>query len=78
MAQPLEDAGYILLVTADAVECFCNDNVEGTASGSLHEGEHARAVTKIACADRIVAKHVDDVMTITLRVLATDTDLIVD
>ncbi|AZL59516.1 hypothetical protein EI545_12135 [Tabrizicola piscis] len=78
MFRSLEDGCHILLVAADPVESFGNDDVERSVAGGLHQSHHAGPRAQVAGAERVVAEHLDNLVAGLKGALLANTHLVID
>ena len=74
---PLEEAGRVLLVAADAVKRLRVDEIEAAVAGILHE-ELDPWSNKRSARYGAVAVDLHQLMPVTLQAFAAETDLIID
>jgi hypothetical protein len=78
MVQSFENRRHIFLIPADPIEGLGDNHVEISCSRGVHQGQHTRPRAQRACADRVVAEDLNDLMPRSQSPFSAEPNLVID
>ena len=72
----LEEIGCVSLITTDAAQIFCDDNIKPTIKGTDEQGIDAGAIFDVCSGQGLVPIDLNDIISLETAEFLTATDLI--